>query len=646
MELRNWHGFFGLAHACTQSARAGPAAPRVADTSARDAAATGESNLARIRAALLSIGLFVVKGFLTAAFGCALLNFVPAAAASAPTLVLDEQTRRVDAWPVATVLEDPNLSWDVNDAMQRLDQFHTPSTPHANLGVRRDAVWMRIPVTLRSGAPTQWIIDVDYPLMNRVDLYVVSGGAIGPMVAMGNEVPFRERPLASRTHAAPLTLEAGRDTILLLRLETRGSMVVPIALLTPESFRLREAQRGLLQGVLAGIALCLILYSFAQWLGSRNAMFIAYGVAVGGAALYALAFFGVGTQNLWPESRWLTLNASVLAAHAGLGGAALFIDRALLINRWSRVTSIALRGVAVMAAILCASILAGLIDYRTAQQTAAVLTPIPMLLSIPAAVVRMRQGDRAAVYMLMGWGIYAVGILTSIGVIGGAIAANFWTLHAFQFTGALEMVMWMRVLGLRVEGLRAAGLRAAAERDALHAMAHTDVLTGLPNRRGLMLEMRRAVAVATDQTKLAIFLLDLDGFKGVNDQFGHDAGDELLVAVALRLKSLVRDGDLVARLGGDEFVVLAAGLRTEAECGVLGQQVLGGFGEPFRLQHGTCKIGLTLGYALAPDDGTDVSRLLAKADAAMYAGKRAGRHTLRRAVSPTDVLWARSNTLR
>jgi diguanylate cyclase (GGDEF)-like protein len=183
---------------------------------------------------------------------------------------------------------------------------------------------------------------------------------------------------------------------------------------------------------------------------------------------------------------------------------------------------------------------------------------------------------------------------------------------------------------VRQEQLRHAAEHADREREALRSLAHTDPLTGLPNRRGLQLELTGALQRNEGTRLLAVYLLDLDGFKAVNDRLGHDTGDELLKAVAQRLRTPLRHRDVVARLGGDEFVVMATDLPSDDDARRLGQKLLDAFALPFMLRGESCKVGLTIGYALAPLDGHDAASLLKRADAAMYAGKQAGKHTLRR----------------
>ena len=164
----------------------------------------------------------------------------------------------------------------------------------------------------------------------------------------------------------------------------------------------------------------------------------------------------------------------------------------------------------------------------------------------------------------------------------------------------------------------------------MHSLAHTDPLTGLPNRRGLYAELANSLQRCDPHHLVAVYLLDLDGFKPVNDQYGHDVGDELLVAVAQRLRGHLRESDVVARLGGDEFVVMTHLLNQPEQAHDLGMKLLDAFRSPLALGNRQVWVGLTIGYALAPHDGSDAMGLLRLADAAMYSGKQAGKFCLRR----------------
>jgi diguanylate cyclase (GGDEF)-like protein len=314
------------------------------------------------------------------------------------------------------------------------------------------------------------------------------------------------------------------------------------------------------------------------------------------------------------------------ALSAGL----LFLERTLRIRQMSPWIARAMLAVAWLA-LGCAGLFAlGVLDYRQTQMIGTVLGPSPIVLGLPAAWMRARRHDRAAMYIVLGWGLYAIGILTMAALLRGLVGANVWTQHAFQTGAMLEMVMWMRVLGVRMDETRREAERADRERVALHSLAHTDALTGMPNRRGLQLELRAALARVQSQQMLAVYMLDLDGFKAVNDKWGHDVGDELLKTVADRLRLALRTRDVVARLGGDEFVVLAGDLPGDEDARRLGLKLIAALQEPIELRGKPCIVGVTIGYALAPLDATEGAELLKLADTAMYGGKQAGKGVLRR----------------
>lgn len=161
----------------------------------------------------------------------------------------------------------------------------------------------------------------------------------------------------------------------------------------------------------------------------------------------------------------------------------------------------------------------------------------------------------------------------------------------------------------------------------LEHLAHFDALTQLPNRMLLADRLQLSMAGAVrNHALLAVCYLDLDGFKPVNDQYGHSAGDRLLIEVAQRLKLCVRGGDTVARLGGDEFVLLLSGLSDVRECDQALSRILSSLSRPFDIVGQKVHISASVGVTLYPNDGSDADALLRHADQEMYVAKQAGRN--------------------
>ena len=161
--------------------------------------------------------------------------------------------------------------------------------------------------------------------------------------------------------------------------------------------------------------------------------------------------------------------------------------------------------------------------------------------------------------------------------------------------------------------------------------AHHDALTGLPNRLLLQDRLQQALRLARRQHQpLALMFMDLDHFKQINDRHGHDAGDELLKAVAQRVRSAVRASDTVCRLGGDEFVVLLPQIEAALDAERVARHILSEVSRPYRLGAlPELHVSFSIGIAVFPEDGEDEATLMRRADTAMYQAKREGRNALR-----------------
>jgi len=163
--------------------------------------------------------------------------------------------------------------------------------------------------------------------------------------------------------------------------------------------------------------------------------------------------------------------------------------------------------------------------------------------------------------------------------------------------------------------------------EEIERIAFHDVLTGLPNRKLITDRLKQALALAKrNQHPLAVCYLDLDGFKPVNDQYGHAAGDKLLIEIARRIQEAVRVNDTVGRLGGDEFVLLLTGLKQIDEYRPVLQRVIDAINAPFSIGQRLVSVGASIGVALFARDGDNPDMLLRHSDQAMYQAKKSGRN--------------------
>jgi diguanylate cyclase (GGDEF)-like protein len=224
-------------------------------------------------------------------------------------------------------------------------------------------------------------------------------------------------------------------------------------------------------------------------------------------------------------------------------------------------------------------------------------------------------------------GILVATVPTILGLAYHATTDDPFSLHTQMFT--VEAILIAAVTGMSLETVRhlhRSSVEHLTTQHDLALMAQRDPLTDLPNR--LLLRERFQGSIKTtkgSKTHLAVHYLDLDGFKAVNDVFGHPTGDVLLCEVARRLKAIVRSSDTVARLGGDEFIVVQEGVRHHSEAEMLARRIIRQLSAPYEIDGQTMTISASVGISIAPENGLDLDELMASADNALYRSKSSGK---------------------
>ncbi|CAN7397271.1 EAL domain-containing protein [Acidovorax sp. LjRoot66] len=244
------------------------------------------------------------------------------------------------------------------------------------------------------------------------------------------------------------------------------------------------------------------------------------------------------------------------------------------------------------------------------------------------AICGMHYTGMAAARFAVGAVCLSAGELGGPGMTAMVLIATGMLLVSTLFTSILDARLQSTAQQL-TQSLQESNTRLQAANDELQKRAFADALTGLPNR--LLFEDRLIHALLRlDRTnhhrvedRLAVLFVDLDGFKPINDSFGHAAGDVILRSAADRLRQEARESDTVARVGGDEFLILLEDVTDVAACVSMANRVLESLSRPFEVSGKKVQIACSIGIVVHPDHG-DRTKLVANADAAMYAAKRAG----------------------
>lgn len=213
-----------------------------------------------------------------------------------------------------------------------------------------------------------------------------------------------------------------------------------------------------------------------------------------------------------------------------------------------------------------------------------------------------------------------------------AVAVRFRRLQDIAVSGLFILGLSALTLSLALisrERLAAANVRLESAYEVMRTQAMSDALTGLPARPMFFDRLAQAISAARrNERQVALLFLDLDGFKAVNDQHGHDAGDVVLKAVTHRWLGCVRESDTIARLGGDEFAVIIGDLMPGTSMQAVCEKLIGAVAEDIALPNGqNAHVGVSIGLACYPDNGLEIDSLLAAADAAMYQSKGRGKNT-------------------
>ncbi len=592
-----------------------------------------------------------------------LLCLLPLVAAAQVPLRLDaDSATRIDLRPHLAMLRDAGAGADFA-MIEARDADFAPVAASAglNFGYTRDAVWLRLQLASAIDEASDWRIELDYASLDLAELHERLPDGQLRVHRSGDALPFAERATPHRNPVFALHLEPGQTRTLYLRATSEGSLTLNPWLWQADAFQAHSETGYAAQALYFGVLLALAAYNLMLFFALRDRAFLLYVAFVLSFGMGIASLYGLGAQFLWPG--WTDWNNRALPIGIALCSilAPLFTREFLDTRRrapgWHRLLgATALLQVGVLAIAVLGSVQAGV----QAMSAGGIVNCLLMLACGIACALRGLPGARLFV---LAWGVLLLGgVLLALRNFG-LIPTNFVTLYSMQIGSALEMLLLSFALAARFDVLRRE--KAQAQSDALAAQAQVvstlqkqereleqrvaertealaaaneqlrelalrDPLTALANRAALYAHLDHALQRAQRHGRpLALLMIDLDGFKAVNDTLGHEAGDRVLVEVADRLARCARGSDLVARLGGDEFVLACEDVVDATAAEQLAGRLLAVLSAPIEVGAARAQVGASIGIAFGGDAGEEGGDLLRRADQAMYAAKAAGRGAVR-----------------
>lgn len=573
------------------------------------------------------IGLSVVIGLLLSLFSTAF---------SSPIILESSDAKPIDLGPHYQLFVDSEHTTTIDDILSPSQEIKFGPLPNGkfNLGYRPEAHWFKLHVANDESRAIKQLLEFNFPLLDELNVYLVhdSSKRILAQYDAGDLTPFSSRDYQHPNFIFPVTFPARTDVTLYFRILSKGSMTAGATLWQPDIFPERSRLEYFYLALYLGLLIGLLSYNFLLYLSLRDVSYLYY-VLFANSLFFAIgSYSGLWFELLWPLSPYWH-NLSVPISFSFVGIFAILFSKSFLqthhtVPRLDKAFSFIM--VAFIALLISSPIVSISYSAPALSVLAVTLAGIVMAIGIKLSL----KGNRTAVIYLISWLFFILGVLVLSARNFGLIPNTALTQYSLFIGSALEMLLLSFALAQRIEQVQkhsqhliTANSELKDQESSLRQLAHYDALTGLSNRTLIMEKFSLLLAHSKrNSTKLAILFLDLDRFKPINDLYGHHIGDDVLIMMADRLRSLLRNSDAIGRIGGDEFIVLVEEGDGEFNPQEVANKIKSTIAEPISIMGDNLQLGVSIGTAIYPDNGKDLATLVSFADTAMYIDK-AYRHS-------------------
>lgn len=559
------------------------------------------------------------------------------------------------------VLSNPNLPWNTIDK----------ASP--NFGFTHSLYWFRFNLENKEFENHEVLIELPIAFLDSIKLYQFSGQEVLQKHYVGDERPFSERPIKHQKFILPFDLKPGKNEFL-LSVETAGSVEAPLFVWKPESFLIADGHERLLQGIWFGVLCIMVIYNFSLLFLLKDRTYLYYTAFALSYLLFQASLTGYGFAYIWPNQlHWNSYAISVFIASANFFGF-VFLMSALDLAKHSRKLYKAVYCIAALCALLLA--LTFIVPYNVTVRLNSAMGMVTCVSALTIGYWSLYQGNSLAKYFCLAWTSAFSGVAILIATKFGLFPSNFWTNNAGQIGILIQVSLLSFALASRFNREKEMRLQAqesslenervarqtqdelltakaeanlkleqkVAERTLnlqtamtelesvnkkLEIMSTTDALTKLANRRhfetSFDTEFRRS---GRHKRQLSIILCDIDHFKRINDQHGHQAGDACLQNVAnVFVERITRSGDLSARYGGEEFIILLSDTSPN-QAKKIAEDLRSSI-ENLNFEFAGKAIPITASFGVSSLNSRNTQsadQLVTQADTALYKAKDSGRN--------------------
>ncbi len=567
---------------------------------------------------------------------------------------ITKSTTSISLYDYIEILEDKENKLTINDLLHNnyAQEFKPTSIVQNSFGFTSSSFWVRFSTSVDHHLDDILYLELDFPQLDYVTLYTSQDDDTFSSKISGELVDNNFKDVQYRKYLFRLLHSAHEKRTYYLHIQSTGSVQVPLRLITSSALIEEIDISNFILGGYYGNMLLLMLAAFIAFIKIRDYMFLTYSIYILSYLLFQLAMNGFLAQILLYFPFGYSNNISALTVAFVVFGGALFSGSFLQI--WSGdYPKIRLLYYALITTAICGVLLAFFYDFSMGIKIATIagvsLPPIVLF----SAVYTLYKGYKPAKFFLAAWGIFLFGIFSSGLLFLGFLPHTFLTAYSMQIGSTLELLLLSYALIVRLNNLvkekdiatkNAAnyltqineGLESLVEERTqeleekntlLHDLANRDGMTALYNHRASLEKLNSMIQTAKRyEYKLCVIMMDIDFFKVINDTFGHQAGDIVILKIANIIKKNVRQSDVAGRYGGEEFILILhdATLQTSVE-----------LADRIRMQIASLKIPeirntkVTMSFGISKfDNQASCQELLREADVALYAAKEQGRNRI------------------
>ena len=521
-------------------------------------------------------------------------------------------------------LEHKTYTFDEIKEKSEQGHFLPLDKDHSKFGFTDNIFWIKVHVENNTSTANQQILELNYPSLDSIDIYELENQKFILKKELGDLRPYDTSTFMPNPNYA-FSLLSFEEKTFFIQIISTGSLNIGISIQDTNTYNISSSIQMKWLSFYFGAVLIMLMYNFLIYLMIKNKSFLYYVLFHLSYIIFALSLSGISFQLFWPETPYL--NQYVIPMAMSLTGTFSllftihFLDLKLINPRLYKflyslaIISFLISLVPLIFGYSLGSILGSLISF--------IIAIILFILSLYLAVFKKNIN---ALFYFVAWSFFCVGVvishLSNIGIIPSTMLTSF----SSQIGSFFEVLLLSIGLAYYYSRLKHEHVQLTFTNDKLRLLSNTDMLTKSYNRRYFNEYVKQYLMAISEQKEenVALLMLDLDHFKKINDKYGHDVGDKVLISFVNICKSLIRENDIFARYGGEEFVLFLP--HTDKNTAVkLAQEINTTLSNYVIISTPDLQVTVSIGIST---DTFELETLLKEADTALYKAKSSGRNTL------------------